>query len=146
MKKPVNVLVDGAFDFVDVRDVAQGEILARDNGKPGETSILGGERIELTLLHQLVQKVIGRKTRPIIFPLPIAEIVAPMAELYYKITKTKPRFTRYSIETVDRNSDIRSTKAKEELGYKPRTLAQSMADTVRLWWENRTITQRSLRL
>ena len=146
MQKRVNVLVDGAFDFVDVRDVAQGEILARDNGKPGETYILGGERIELTLLHKLVQKVIGRKTAPITFPLPIARIVAPIAEIYYRVTKTKPRFTSYSIETVDSNSNISSSKAKTELGYQPRGLAQSISDTVRWWWENLNATQQSLRL
>ena len=146
MQNRVNLLVEGGFDFVDVRDVAQGEILARDNGKAGETYILGGERIELTTLHNLVQKVVGRKTPPITFPLPIAKIVAPIAELYYKVTKTKPRFTRYSIETVDSNSDISSAKAQAELGYHPRSLAQSMADTVRWWWENLSLTKRSLRL
>lgn len=146
MKYPVNVLIDGAFDFVDVRDVVQGEILARDRGKAGETYILGGERIELTLLHKVVQKVIGRKTAPITIPLPIAKIMAPIAEFYYKVTKTKPRFTTYSIETVESNSEISSSKAKTELGYAPRTLTQSMADTVRWWWENLGLTKRSLRL
>jgi dihydroflavonol-4-reductase len=54
MQRRVNFMVDGAFDFVDVRDVAKGQILARDNGKPGETYILGGETIELKWLHTLV--------------------------------------------------------------------------------------------
>jgi dihydroflavonol-4-reductase len=57
MKKKPHFMVEGAFDFVDVRDVARGQILARDNGKPGETYILGGERIELPWLHSIVQKV-----------------------------------------------------------------------------------------
>lgn len=146
MQKRLNVLVDGAFDFVDVRDVAKGQILARDRGKSGETYILGGTRIELTLLHQLVQKVAGKKTRLITFPLPIAMIVAPMAELYYKLTKTKPRFTRYSIETVVSNSEISSEKAKRELGYQPMTLVTSVVDTVAWWLENLGITKQSLRL
>ncbi|MFW5714228.1 MAG: SDR family oxidoreductase [Brevefilum sp.] len=146
MQKPVNFMVKGAFDFVDVRDVAVGQILARDRGKPGETYILGGERIELKLLHTLVQKVTGKETPLITFPLPIAMIVAPMAELYYKITKTKPRFTRYSIETVFSNSEVCSEKAKSELGYQPIPLVKSIADTVRWWWDNLGITKRSLRL
>ena len=146
MQKKVNVLVDGAFDFVDVRDVAQGQILARDNGKPGETYILGGERIELTFLHKLVKKLTGKSIKPVTFPLPIAMIVAPMAELYYKLTKKKPRFTRYSIETVASNSDISSDKAKKELGYMPRSLVKSVVDTVGWWLENIGVTKRSLRL
>ncbi|MCB2210459.1 SDR family oxidoreductase [bacterium] len=145
MKKRVHFMVEGAFDFVDVRDVAQGQILARDRGEPGETYILGGERIELPILHQIVQKVTGKKSRMITFPLPIVKIVAPIAELYYKITKTTPRITRYSIETVFSNSDIRSDKARQQLGYQPRTLAQSVMDTVKWWLENLSLTKRSLR-
>jgi dihydroflavonol-4-reductase len=45
MRIPTAWLVRGAFDFVDVRDVADGHILARDQGCCGETYILGGERI-----------------------------------------------------------------------------------------------------
>lgn len=146
MQKRVNILVDGAFDFVDVRDVAKGQILARDKGRSGETYILGGERIELGLLHSLVKKMTGKDTRLITFPLPIAMILAPIAELYYKISKTRPRFTRYSLETVVSNSEISSEKAKTELGYQPRTLVKSISDTVRWWWENISLTRRSLRL
>jgi dihydroflavonol-4-reductase len=146
MQKKVTFLVEGAFDFVDVRDVALGQILARDYAQPGETYILGGERIELKLLHDLVQKVTGKETKVFSFPLPVALIVAPMAELYYKVTKTRPSFTRYSIETVISNSEICSDKAKLELGYQPRTLVTSIADTVRWWWDNLGLTKRSMRL
>ena len=146
MEKRVNILVDGAFDFVDVRDVAKGQILARDRGKPGETYILGGERIEVKFLHNIVQKITGKKTKAITFPLPIAVILAPMAELYYKITKTRPRFTRYSLETISSNSKISSAKAKKELGYHPRKLTKSISDTVRWWLSNLKLTKRSLRL
>ena len=146
MQKRLNILIEGAFDFVDVRDVAEGQILARDYGKSGETYILGGERIELKWLHNLVKKITGKETKPITFSLPIAMIIAPMAEFYYKITKTKPRITRYSIETVSSNSSISHDKAKEELGYQPRSLTKSVMDTVRWWLKNLGLTKRSLRL
>lgn len=146
MRRGLHFMVEGAFDFVDVRDVAQGQILARDNGKSGETYILGGERIDLPWLHQIVQKVVGRKSPMITFPLPIALIVAPMAEAYYRLTGTKPRITRYSIETVMSNSAISCEKAKQELGYKPRSMVQTVTDTVKWWMENLRLTQRTLRL
>jgi dihydroflavonol-4-reductase len=69
-----------------------------------------------------------------------------MAELYYRVTRTKPRFTRYSIETVISNSEISSDKAKTELGFQPRDLVSSISDTVRWWWDNLGLTKRSLRL
>ncbi len=146
MEKPLNFMVEGAFDFVDVRDVAKGQIMARDKGRRGETYILGGERIELKLLHKLVQKVTGKKSRMITFPLPIAMIVAPLAEFYYRLTKTRPRITRYSLETVFSNSEISSEKARKELGYRPIRLAKSIPDTVRWWLQNLSLTKKSLRL
>jgi dihydroflavonol-4-reductase len=146
MQRPFNFMVEGAFDFVDVRDVARGQIQARDTGKSGETYILGGERIELKLLHKLVQKITGKETPLITFPLPIAMIVAPMAELYYKLSHTKPRFTRYSIETIMSNSEISSEKARKELGYEFTPLVKSITDTIRWWLNNLGITKRSLRL
>ena len=81
MQKRITFLVEGAYDFVDVRDVATGQILARDYAKSGETYILGGERIELKLMHDLVKKVTGKDTKVLSFPLPVALIVAPIAEL-----------------------------------------------------------------
>ncbi len=90
MHRGLHFMIDGAFDFVDVRDVALGQILARDNGKRGETYILGGERIELPWLHQVIQKVTGRKSPMITFPLPIAMIVAPMAEFSIRSPRPSP--------------------------------------------------------
>lgn len=146
MQKRLNFMVEGAFDFVDVRDVAEGQILARDRGKPGETYILGGERIEIPSMHKIVQSITGKKSSLVTFPLPIALIVAPMAELYYKITRTKPQFTRYSIETIMSNSQISSDKAKQELGFQPRTMVKSITDTVAWWFENLGLTKSTLRL
>ena len=145
-KNPINFGWEGAFDFVDVRDVAAGHILVRDHGKPGETYILGGERIEFRALHHLVKTATGKEKRLISFPLTLVKIIAPMAELFYKVTKTKPLITRYSIETIVSNSDISSEKAKKELGYKPRKLAKTITDTIEWWRENLRKTKKSLRL
>ena len=48
MKPGLHVVVAGHFDFVDVRDVARGMVLAAEKGKRGETYILRGERVPLT--------------------------------------------------------------------------------------------------
>jgi len=146
MRRGLHFMIKGAFDFVDVRDVALGQILARDNGKSGETYILGGERIDLPWLHQVVQKVVGKKSPMITFPLPVAMIIAPLAEVYYKLSGAKPRITRYSIETVMSNSAISCDKAKRELGYKPRSMVQTVTDTVMWWMENLRLTRSTLRL
>jgi len=42
--------------------------------------------------------------------------------------------THYSLETLASNSDISSEKARSELGYQPRSLVETLADTIG-WWK-----------
>lgn len=53
------VFVDGAYDFVDVRDVALGHIQACERGRTGESYILAGARLTVRRIVALVEKVTG---------------------------------------------------------------------------------------
>jgi dihydroflavonol-4-reductase len=137
MNQKLNILVKGGFDFVDVRDVARGHILAARYGRSGETYILGGERIAVCRLRELVQSRAGVYSPALQLPGWAAMAGAWLAEYYYRLAHTRPRFTRYSLETLVSNSVISSAKAARELGYTSRALAESIADTVGWWVENR---------
>jgi dihydroflavonol-4-reductase len=137
MQKKVHVLVEGAYDFVDVRDVARGMILAVQKGRRGEVYILSGEQIQLNRMKQLVQKAMGFTTATINIPLRLARLVARVSPLYYRLTRQTPKFTAYSLETVCSNSVISSAKAKRELGYQTRPLFKTIADTIQWWRENK---------
>lgn len=145
MKRKPSISMEGHFDFVDVRDVAQGHILAKEKGIRGETYLLSGEQVEISSVRQWVQEVVGIKTPEIKFSAPIAYLVAPLAEFYYRITKTRPRFTKYSVETLQSNSKISSAKAQRELGYQHRHMAETIRDTVQWWLQNLSKTTSSLR-
>jgi len=143
---PVNWLIPGAFDFVDVRDVAIGHILARDLGGRSETYILGGEQISIPRLYSLVKEAIGSRIRAITLPIDVAMALAVLAEKYYRLARRRPRFTRYSIETLLSNSAISIEKARRQLFYSPRTLAESVRDTVAWWLENARRTRSTVRI
>ncbi len=134
MKKTASVIVEGAFDFVDVRDVARGHILACEKGKTGQTYILGGTQIKIRNLVEMVKKIAGAYSPVIVLPTKFAHFIARIAEWFYKITHTRPKLTRYSLETLLSNSDISSLKAKRELGYQSRNLAETLKDTIS-WWK-----------
>lgn len=59
MKSKINFVFNGYYDFVDVRDVADGMIAASSKGKPGEVYILSGERISIPAISKIVQSVSG---------------------------------------------------------------------------------------
>lgn len=131
-RKRIHLLVKGAYDFVDVRDVARGHILACDRGRTGEVYILSGWQIKVFELKKLVQGVLGRRIVSLTIPMPLAKITAWFMPLYYRLSKKTPKFTKYSLETLQSNSDVSNQKARRELGYKPRKLVVTVKDTV-LW-------------
>jgi dihydroflavonol-4-reductase len=100
MHDRLHFLVDGAYDFVDVRDIAQGLILAAEKGISGETYILSGERIRILDLHRLVEAATGKKAATFKAPFWMAHLGAVFAPLAARLTHSKPVFTSYSLETV----------------------------------------------
>ncbi|MDZ4159309.1 MAG: NAD-dependent epimerase/dehydratase family protein, partial [Anaerolineaceae bacterium] len=135
MTRKSHLIVDGGYDFVDVRDAAQGLILAMQKGKSGEVYILSGEHIQLARIREIVLEAFGGRSAGLFVPTWVARLAALFSPFYYRITRSQPRFTSYSIETVLSNSLISHAKATRELGYTPRTLQQSIQDTVNWWRE-----------
>ena len=131
--------VNGGYDFVDVRDVADGIINACQKGKSGECYILSNRYVEVKELLDLVSKV--RKNQKIRTKLPmwIAKLTAPLSEIYYSILKEPPLYTRYSLYTLSSNSNFSNTKAKKELDYKNRDLEETIKDTVNWLKEQKKI-------
>jgi len=131
LRRKPHFLVKGAYDFVDVRDVACGHILACERGQAGEVYILSGWQIRVLELKKLVQDALGRRIVAVTIPMWMAKIGAKIMPLYYHLTKKTPKFTDYSLETLQSNSNVSCGKANRELGYKPRDLGKTIKDTVR---------------
>jgi dihydroflavonol-4-reductase len=132
--------VDGAYDFVDVRDVADGLIAASEMGRTGEAYILSGQRISVRYLLETVHEITGRGFPRFKIPFPVAELTARFAPHYYRLTQSSPRFTPYSLEVLQSNSVISHAKATRELGYQPRPLFESIQDAIHWFFEHYRIT------
>jgi dihydroflavonol-4-reductase len=142
-KRKPSIIIDGSYDFVDVRDVARGHVLAAEYGKRGEVYILSGERIHLTQLMNMVFDNTDRPNPSFKLPFKLAKFFTIFTPTFYKITHSKARLTRYSLETVVSNSHISNEKAKRELGYKPRSMSVTISDTVRWFMENKKYLKQS---
>ncbi len=129
--------IDGAYDFVDVRDVADGLIQAAEKGRSGETYILSGEKISVRRIIDTLWDLTGRRFTRIYIPFSLARFAARFTPLFYLHRKIKPRFTTYSLETLRSNADISHAKATAELGYHPRSLMETIADTVDWFRKNK---------
>jgi len=124
------LLVDGAYDFVDVRDVARGLIQAKDKGKKGEIYILSGSQASVENLCQMAQQASGTKSVMYKIPIHFAILVLGLLQGLISWLKIKSRYTVYSLQTLLGNSVFSSLKAKNELGYQARPLSEAIADYI----------------
>ena len=122
--------VKGGYDFVDVRDVAQGILAACRQGRGGECYILSNRRVEIRELLDQISRAAGRKRLRTVLPMWLARAAAPLAETYYALLRQPPLYTAYSLYTLRANSQFSHHKAELELGYHPRDLAETVEDTV----------------
>jgi len=128
--------VSGGYDFVDVRDVADGIISACDKGRQGECYILSNKFFRIRDILTLLHKITGKRKIKSFLPIWFVKMTAPLAELYYKILKQTPLFTSYSIYTLNSNAQFSHQKATSELGYTTREMRETLTDTVNWLKEN----------
>ena len=121
----------GGYNFVDVRDVAEGIRLASEKGRKGECYILSGS--EITVKELLDQIAEGSHKKKIKTKLAYWFILAMsyFAEVYYLIVKRKPLFTHYSIIVLNSNYHFSNEKAVHELGFKTRDIKETITDTIK---------------
>jgi len=131
--------VSGGYDFVDVRDVAEGILSCCFSGRSGECYILSGRYYEVKELLGLLHDITGKREIKRILPLWFVRLTAPLSEIYYRFLKQPPLFTAYSIYTLSANANFSHEKATKELGYHPRPMRQTLTDTVDWLRENGAI-------
>lgn len=126
----LSACIKGGYDFVDVRDVAEGVIAAAKKGRKGECYILSNRFYSVSDLLEMLRQITGLNKIKVVLPKWFVKLIAPLAEVYYKIRNAKPLFTSYSLHTVVSNTRFSHDKANRELGYSPRDIKKTLVDTV----------------
>jgi len=129
MEGTLPACVKGGYDFVDVRDVADGCLRAASRGVKGETYLLSGRYATVQQLLALVARECNRGEVPLI-PLPLAKLAVPFIEGYARLRHRRALYTGYSLHTLSSNSAFSHDKASTQLGYAPRALEETVADMV----------------
>ncbi len=127
----ISVGLQGGYDFVDSRDVADGIIGCEEKGRPGECYILNGHYIGVLELVNSIRKIRGKKTTRIEAPHALAKLIAPVAEFFSRtFSKDAPLLTPYSVYTLHTNGRFSHEKATREFDYHPRPMEESIRDSL----------------
>ncbi|NLU82272.1 NAD-dependent epimerase/dehydratase family protein [Rhodococcus sp. HNM0569] len=123
------VLVEGAFDLVDVRDVAAGLVAAADKGRTGENYLLSGNMNTMLDAFRLAASVAGRRGPFFAVPFSVINRVVPLVE---------PIGARLGSDIVSKASMaalmaapvVDGSKAREEIGHAPRSTEDTVRDLI----------------
>jgi dihydroflavonol-4-reductase len=127
----IKFLVEGGYDFVDVRDVARGLILAGERGRSGEVYILGGEYLTVHQVSETIWQAAGGWHTGIPLPSWMADLAAAVMPFF----TDDPIVTPYSLQAIRSNGNISHARAEAELGYRPRPARQAIREAVAWWLE-----------
>ncbi|MEE9229649.1 MAG: SDR family oxidoreductase, partial [Acidobacteriota bacterium] len=129
-------VIEWGFNCVDVRDVAEGHLLAYEKGKGGERYILGGENLRLQQFFALLAEISGRPEPRWRVPRPLAWTAALAHEIGSALRRRPAAFTRDMLRHTRRWGFYSSAKARRDLGYQPRPMRDTLAGAVRWFLDN----------
>ncbi len=127
-KLPMNVA--GGFNWVDARDVAAGALAAEARGRTGESYLLSGRWAPMPEIAAMMERATGRRGPKLVAPLWLARVGLPFIAAYSALTGSQPLYTGPSLRALTEHRDCDNGKARTELGYVPRPLEATVAETL----------------
>jgi dihydroflavonol-4-reductase len=129
----------GGFNLVDVRDVAEGHILAAERGISGRRYLLGGEDHTFHSFLRLLSDAADRQRRwiPRVGRFGFG-LLALVAELRARLLGKSPHPSWGDYHLNRHQWFCSSERARRELGFVARPLRESLRDTHRWYEEQRT--------
>lgn len=122
--------IDGSFNLCDVRDLADGLIAASEKGRQGECYILGNEPVTFRAFAKTLVDKAHCKKISFFLPIKMAYFMAHIMEKQAKKTGKKPMLTSFSVWNLARNNVFDYSKARDELGFNPRSFEETVCDEV----------------
>ena len=125
---------------MDVRDVAQGTILALEKGKDGEKFIIGGHYLTLKELAYKIGAIGEVKTTQLVLGIGLLKLLLPYFKIEGKLKGKPPVFSKASLKILsESNPNVSSNKAEQQLGYIKTPIDDSIRATLKWFGEKGTI-------
>jgi nucleoside-diphosphate-sugar epimerase len=122
--------IPGGFEFVSTRDIAEGHVLAMKQGRSGQKYIISTCYSTVDGLLEIFADVTGKKKPKVRMPVAVMATIAAVADkTWFRLFPNKPRrFTPAAVRLLDMRRRADHSKAKEELGFLPTSLKDSIQE------------------
>jgi dihydroflavonol-4-reductase len=136
LKGAMPAFIDTGLNLVDVKDVAEGNLLACERGRPGERYILGCENVTLAQILQRLAKITGRPAPTVKLPYFVAYAAGVASTGWARITGRPPMAPLDAVRMAKKKMWVSIEKAKRELGYAPGPVDAALERAVAWFQEN----------
>jgi dihydroflavonol-4-reductase len=128
-KGQVPFWLDLEQNVVDARDVGAGHVLAAERGRVGHRYILGGENVAVRELLRRIAEETGHDPPRRKAPLALVAALVKAAESLGRLPLVEPPPLEH-FKTMREWQALNAGKARSELGFRPRPLADTLRDTL----------------
>lgn len=126
----------GAASFCDVRDVAAGAIAAANRGASGQHYILAGHNLSYWAAWRQMAALVGKRG-PLLPMGPLFRAASlPVLDFHRRLTRREGDANAATLLMGRQEHCFTSRRAEQELGYRIRPFAETLADTL-AWFRQR---------
>ncbi|MFV8753773.1 NAD-dependent epimerase/dehydratase family protein [Nannocystaceae bacterium ST9] len=128
----LRVYIDGGFMWIRAHDIATGHLLAMEYGRKGQKYLFATEFMTLQQLFDTVREVAQVEHGLIQLPREPVRMIAALysGTLAHLFPKASQRLTPGSIAVLEMRRHVDYGKAARELGYRPTSLREGIAEAV----------------
>jgi dihydroflavonol-4-reductase len=130
LRRKMPAYVDTGLNLIDVRDVAQGHLLAAQHGDVGERYILGHCNLSLHAILQLLAKVSGLPAPRLRLPYGVALAAAYVSEGTARLTRKPPAIPLVGVRLARHPMYFVSHKAVHKLGLPQSSIEEALRQAV----------------
>lgn len=129
--------LDAELNLIDVRDVAEGMILAMERGRPSRRYLLGHENLSIRDVFARLARLTGLPEPRWRVPYSLALLAAYASEFLADVfTHRAPAATVTGVKLTRRTMHFDARRSLDQLGLQPRPIDQSLADALD-WFRQR---------
>lgn len=139
LKRKMPAVIDTGLNLIDVRDCAEGHLLAAEKGRVGERYILGNQNMTLMEIAQTLAKISKLPAPKMHLPYAVAFMAGWFDTKFSLLRGKTPSISLESVKMARKKMWVNCAKAVKELGLKQTPPEEPLARAVAWFLENKYV-------
>ena len=132
-----------ALEAVGVEDAARALILAAEHGRPGQRYLISERMISNREVVRIAAAEAGTPVPRRSIPVPVLYAMGALGSFKARWQSSDERLTIESVRLMRAEAEVDCSKARNELGWQPRPVEESIREAARFWADMRAARRRT---